>query len=155
MTFFFKISKLVVSLVLAVSAAVWTIHPWTTGGASPFSTVNDAEGLALTVADGSVSATGATILLANTTDREWEFGQEYWIEKKEGGEWKELKSLRSRAYNALSYLLKPHSTREESYSFSDIYGHLTSGEYRLVKELLRERSGGWESRYVAAEFSVS
>ena len=67
---------------------------------------------------------------------------------------KEIKSLRARAFDALSYLLAPHSTREEVCSFSDGYGRLTAGEYRLVKELLRERSGGWESRYVAAEFAV-
>ena len=82
------------------------------------------------------------------------FGQEFWIEKKENGEWREIRSLRSRAFDALSYLLAPHSVREEVYSFSDSYGRLTSGEYRLVKELLRERSGGWESQYVAAEFAV-
>lgn len=155
MTMLFRVSRLIVSLALAASTAVWAIHPWTTGGVSPFSNVNDAEGLAITIEDESVSSTGATLRFENATDREWEFGEEFWIEKKEDGEWKELKSLRTGAYNALSYLLKPHSTREEAYSFSDIYGHLTNGEYRLVKELLRERSGGWESRYLAAEFSVS
>ena len=154
MAILLRFSLLSAAFVLVASAAVWNIHPWTTGGASPFAAVNDAEGLAITVADGTVTATGAILRLENETDREWEFGQEYWIEKKEGGEWKEIKSLRARAFDALSYLLAPHSTREEVCSFSDGYGRLTAGEYRLVKELLRERSGGWESRYVAAEFAV-
>lgn len=154
MTIFFRFSRLAAAVVLAAFMAVWTLHPWTTGDTSPFATVNDAEGLAITVADGSATPTGAIFRFENSTDGEWQFGQEFWIEKKENGEWREIRSLRSRAFDALSYLLAPHSVREEVYSFSDSYGRLTSGEYRLGKELLRERSGGWESQYVAAEFAV-
>ncbi len=154
MVVLFRVSKLATAIVLAAFAAVWTLHPWMTGGTSPFAEVNGADGLELTVAEGSATATGAIFRFENATDREWQFGQEYWIEKLEDGEWKEIKSLRARAFDALSYLLAPHSVREEVYSFSDSYGRLTSGEYRLVKELLRERSGGWESHYIAAEFAV-
>lgn len=139
---------------LLLTAAVWMLHPWMTAGVTPFHTVNEAEGLAIHVEDGSASSTGATLRLVNATDREWQFGKEYWIEKKEDGEWHEIRSLRSQAFDALSYLLAPHSSREEVCSFSDMYGRLTAGEYRLVKELLREKSGGWESKYVAAEFAV-
>ncbi len=141
-------------LIALLAGAVWMLHPWMTAGVSPFQSVNEAEGLAIHVEAGSASSTGAILTLVNSTDREWQFGQEYWIEKKENGEWHEIRSLRSRAFDALSYLLAPHSTREEVCSFSDGYGRLTTGEYRLVKELLREKSGGWESSYVAAEFAV-
>lgn len=143
-----------VLLVLLVFGAVWMLHPWMTVGVSPFRSVNEAEGLALHVEAGSVSSTGAILHFVNATDREWQFGQEYWIEKKEDGEWHAIRSLRSQVFDTLSYLLAPHSTREEVCSFADGYGRLTSGEYRLVKELLREKSGGWESKYVAAEFAL-
>lgn len=146
--------RLAAVFVLLLVGAVWMLHPWMTAGVSPFRAVNGAEGLAIHVEAGSASSTGAILRLVNSTDREWQFGQEYWIEKKENGEWHEIRSLRGRAFEALSYLLAPHSTREEVCSFADGYGRLTTGEYRLVKELLREKSGGWESQYLAAEFEV-
>ncbi len=119
MTIFFRFSRLAAAVVLAAFMAVWTLHPWTTGDTSPFATVNDAEGLAITVADGSATPTGAIFRFENSTDGEWQFGQEFWIEKKENGEWREIRSLRSRAFDALSYLLAPHSVREEVYSLFD------------------------------------
>lgn len=141
-------------VVMTAAVLVWLFHPWIVGGESPFEHVNEAEGISLQAVEGSASATGVIVRFVNETDSQWQFGQEFWIEKRAGDTWRELPTMRERSFDALAYLIAPESSREEVYSFEDGYARLTSGTYRIVVEVMREKSGGWESQYIAAEFTL-
>ena len=64
-------------------------------------------------------------------------GEAYTIEKFDGRKWKEVptKSGEPVTWIAIAYIITPDSTREQNIDFSDIYGELPPGEYRIVKSV--------------------
>ncbi len=64
-------------------------------------------------------------------------GADYTIEKFDGRKWKEVptKSGEPVTWIAIAYILKTDSVWEKEIDFSDIYGELSPGEYRIVKSV--------------------
>ncbi|AYC28993.1 immunoglobulin-like domain-containing protein [Paenisporosarcina cavernae] len=127
------------------------------GEPTSFTTVNDVEGVTMEVKKDSISATGVTIVFENTTDEEYTYGEDYWLEKKVNDKWTQLPILveGNWGFNAIGYQLDPHDKKEWKISWNDFYGEMEPGDYRMVKSiLLTFEAGGYDKSYLAAEFTI-
>lgn len=97
----------------------------------------------------SITNTGCTILLINRTNIMFNYSHWFVIEKKVNNEWKLLKAKSNIVIDALGRSVRPNSSIEMQLDWTNVYGKLKSGEYRLV---LKDISG--ESNYYYMKFSI-
>ena len=115
--------------------------------------------VSLMIKEKTLTKKGATFLLKNNTDKDYAFGMEYIIESKEGNRWEELETITGAplTWNEIAYILKAHEEREITIDWSDGYGELKIGDYRLVKTTFKEddRPIKEENKlHLYAEFSI-
>ena len=51
--------------------------------------INQVDGVSIKIKEGTLTNTGATIIITDTTDKNYSYGEPYRIDKKENGKWKE------------------------------------------------------------------
>ena len=51
--------------------------------------MNQVAGVSIKIKEGTLTNTGATIIITDTTDKNYSYGEPYRIAKKENGKWKE------------------------------------------------------------------
>ena len=108
----------------------------------------------------TLTSSGATFVLKNNSDLEYVYGPEYTLEKKEGDDWKSIRTLAGEplVWNAIGYILNPQEEIEINVDWSLGYGELEVGEYRLVKSTFREVDVPIDESkllYVYTEFSIN
>lgn len=120
-------------------------------------TVNNLDGVAMVVKSDTVSPTGLTVTFENNTDKQCIYGEDYLLEKKKDGEWFQVPvKLESYGFNDIGFDLDPSSVSEWTVDWEWLYGSLTSGEYRIVKDILDFRNpGDYDKYYLADEFTVN
>lgn len=87
----------------------------------------------ISIKEGTLTKTGATILLKKNVDYNISYGEDFWIEKYENSIYTKLDTIRECAFNMPAYGLRMGETRELKQDWSCMYGHLDKGIYRLVK----------------------
>lgn len=106
--------------------------------------------VSLTIQEGSLTKTGATIVITDTNESPYTYGEWFRIDKKQGEEWKELKPITDQyAFNEIAWIVGKDGTVKDTVDWSDLYGTLEKGEYRLVKEVYDT-----EKFYIWTEFSI-
>ncbi len=104
--------------------------------------------ITMTVKEGTLTRTSATVIIKDN-DKEHGYGENYSIEKKENGEWKTVKPI-----GQSSFLLISMGTLTGELKFdldwSERYGELENGEYRIVKSV--DTAEGKRELY--AEFTI-
>lgn len=102
------------------------------------------------IKEGSLSKMGATIIITDTNTPAYSYGEWFRIDKKENGIWKELTPITSDyAFRDISWTIGNTNTLEQSIHWSDLYGPLDSGQYRLVKHIYQE-----DYQYFSVEFTI-
>lgn len=59
-------------------------------GINTDSKLNEEEDISMIIKEGTLSRTGATVIITDVSGKDNVYGQEYRIDKKENGKWKEL-----------------------------------------------------------------
>ena len=111
----------------------------------------------LEIKEDTRSSKGATFLLKNTTDEDYNYGPSYMIEKFENRSWKEIDTLTGNplTWNSILYTIKSGEEKELYIDWSIGYGELKSGTYRLVKSDIRKSNSSESRTYtVYAEFDI-
>lgn len=120
-------------------------------------TVNNLDGVTMTVKEGSFSSTGLTAVFKNKSGKQCIYGEPFWLEKKIDGKWYivPVSFTGNYAFNSIGYDLAPGADREWTVDWAWLYGSLEAGEYRIVKNISDYRSpGDYTEYYLAAEFTV-
>ena len=107
----------------------------------------------MSIKDGTLKNTGATLILTNNSDKEFQYGNPYKIEIKQNGEWYKINVEINFTLPAFS--LKSKESKEIELNWENGYGKLASGTYRIIKEINYEKEeGNFETFNVAVEFTI-
>ena len=124
----------IVIVVIAITAiSIWLIQ-------SNKQRMNQVAGVSIKIKEGTLTNTGATIIITDTTDKNYSYGEPYRIDKKENGKWKEVPRVREAAFfNNLAYYLDENNEIVREINWEWIYGKLKPGTYRFVTEASDEK----------------
>lgn len=92
----------------------------------------------MTIEEGTLTKTGATIIIKDISNKNNTFGEEYRIDKYENNEWQELDVVEKGNYgwNDIGYHVGKNNKLELTIDWEWLYGKLEPGKYRLVKNSL-------------------
>lgn len=111
------------------------------------------EDVSLAIKEGTLKNTGATLVLTNNSNKDFEYGSYYEIEIKKDGEWHKINVELN--FTLIAYSLKSEETKEIELNWENGYGKLSSGTYRIIKKLDYEKEkGNFETFNVAVEFDI-
>lgn len=109
--------------------------------------------VSMSIKDGTLKNTGATLILTNNSDKEFQYGNPYKMEIKQNGEWYKIPVEINFTLPAFS--IKSKESKEIELNWKNGYGKLTSGTYRIIKEINYEKEeGNFETFNVAVEFTI-
>ena len=97
--------------------------------------LNEVKGVSMTIKLGTLTKTGATVIITDTNKHKYDYGEEFRIDVKENNSWKELERADGVAFNAIAYLVNENNKLELKQNWDRLYGELSKGEYRLVKNV--------------------
>jgi len=124
---------------------------------TPHDTVNNFDGVTMTVEKRTVTPTGLTLVLENKSSSQCIYGEHFWLEKKINEKWYQVSVVidDNYAFNDIGYNLSSENDGEWAVDWDWLYGSLDTGEYRIVKDILDFRgSGEYDTYYLAAEFTI-
>ena len=110
--------------------------------------VENASDISMVIKDGTLTPSGATVVLTNS------YGYDRWfrIDKEENGEWKEAETINDNySFTAEAYLTNGNSEVEIPIDWTDLYGTLENGKYRIVKRVFNNLN---REEYVSVEFII-
>ena len=110
--------------------------------------VENASDISMVIKDGTLTPSGATVVLTNS------YGYDRWfrIDKEENGEWKEAETINDNySFTAEAYLTNGNSEVEIPIDWTDLYGTLENGKYRIVKRAFNNLN---KEEYVSVEFII-
>lgn len=121
------------------------------GEKTPYDITNDQ--VTMEVKEGTLTKSGATIIMKNKTDAEFIYGEPYHLEIKHEDSWHilELEPDNDLFFTMPAYSLKANESIEKEYNWEYGYGKLKKGTYRLVTDFSKKT----EKIYVAAEFTIN
>ena len=111
--------------------------------------VTELEGISMTIKEGTLTKSGATIIITDLSGKDNTYGSFYRIDKLENNEWKELKVIVKGNYGwtSIGYLVGEDNKLELDINWEWLYGKLEKGQYRLVKEV--------NNKYFGTEFQIN
>ena len=119
--------------------------------------VNDYEGVTMSIVDGTLSSTGATVCVLNTLDKWVDSGNEhdFGLQIEKNGKWYWLESGEEFANTAEAYMFLTDEPRELKMSWGNRYGKLELGRYRIVKRFFNyEEPNNRVDFALACEFTL-
>ena len=120
------LSSLVV-FVLAITCAIVLIPNY----AEP---IDLAENITMEIKEGTLTKTGATIVITDLSGKNNTFSKEFRVDQKRGGKWYTLKD---KSKNKVDVMLGQEENKklEQELNWEKNYGTLSDGKYRVVKEI--------------------
>lgn len=101
----------------------------------------------MTIKEGTLNSHSATIVIVDNSENNNTYGKWFRIDKKVNGKWKKLKIKGDSFFDAISYKVDENNELELDHDWEVIYGKLSSGNYRLVKEVNNKK-------YISVEFII-
>lgn len=134
----------------AVDEEIYVNSPLTYHG-----TLNEIEGVYMQIKDKTLTKTGATIVITDLSGKNNIYGKEYRLDKKEDGKWQELEVIYPSNYifDSIGYLPDRNHKLVLEVDWEDLYGSLSSGEYRLVKSTSGPNEQ--DKYYFSVEFEIT
>jgi len=116
--------------------------------------INDLDGVSMSIKEGTLTRSGATIIITDISNRNNIYGEEYRIDKLENGNWQELDIVVDGNYgfNSIGYSVGEDNKLELDINWEWLYGKLDNGEYRLVKDTSKAFEGS--NHYITVEFVI-
>ena len=109
--------------------------------------MNQVDGVRIEIQEGTLTNTGATIIITDTTGKDYSYGEPYRIDKKEDGKWTEASKVIEDAYfNMPAYHPDENNQIIREIDWSWIYGELEPGIYRFVTDA--------SGNNISVEFSI-
>lgn len=120
--------------------------------------VNAYEGVTMSVVEGTAAPDSITVEVINTTDKEINSGNtgDFAVQIEQDGGWYWLKTLQDEYANtAEAYRYRTNVPKQLELDWTQFYGSLESGHYRVVKPFSEYRGPGDSTHFLlAAEFSL-
>ena len=105
------------------------------------------DNVTMLIKEGTLTNKGAVIIISDKNKLPYSYGKWYRIDSNKNGEWVKLEPKnKDYIFDAISYQLGDDGMIELEIDWTNLYGKLKKGQYRLVKEIGRE--------YMAVEFSI-
>ena len=106
------------------------------------------DDITMTIKKGTLTSTGATIIIKDTSGDENTFGDWYRIDKKEKNKWMEQQPIiENYGFNLMGYLIDENNEVVLNTDWEWLYGRLPTGEYRIVKTMT-------DGSEIYAEFTI-
>jgi hypothetical protein len=127
-----------------------------TSAAEAQDTSSPAEKLTMSVKEGSISPSGATVVFTNDSNVEFATGTYYLLEKFDGNNWEKANTIiEEYAWELVAFILPPGQDTERVEEWEWLYGKLSPGRYRINKEFMYLRSPGDYDEYpISVEFEI-
>ena len=117
--------------ILIVVIGIIVIGVWTSQANEQ--ETNQVDGVSIKIKEGTLTNTGATIIITDTTNKNYLYGEPYRIDKKENGKWKEApKVIDDAIFIEPAYYPDENNEIVREINWEWIYGKLQSGTYRFV-----------------------
>lgn len=113
---------------------------------SSYGEIETREDIYIEINEQSITNTEMELTIYNKTNEEVFYGEDYYIEKQEAESWKAIPAKEDAIFNTLGMILKQNSSSKEKVSFEKIYGKLSIGKYRIIKEI--------SEHVISAEFEI-
>ena len=116
---------------------------------------NPADNITMEIVEGTLTNTGATIVITDLSEENNTYGEWYRIDKLEDGKWYELedKIAGENAWIAIGYKTDENNQLQLDIGWESLYGALESGKYRIVKDFSNGKNP-YTNRHIAAEFTI-
>ena len=138
-------------LVLGITGCGKTKNEFDIGGKSDI--IISENDVTMSIKDGTLTDTSATIILTNNSDKDFQYGNPYEIEIKKDGEWHKINAELD--FNLPAFDLKSGESKEIKLGWKYGYGKLASGTYRIIKSISYEKEeANFETFNIAVEFNI-
>lgn len=114
--------------------------------------IDDLEGVSMAIKEGTLTKSGATVVITDISFRQNVYGNCYYLEKEENGIWVELVPKKDLVFNSMGYFVGEDHILELEVNWEYVYGKLDSGKYRIVKGTSEPAEG--TEHYITAEFVI-
>lgn len=138
---------LIITLIILVILALISVDIFIMLNKGMFS--KGSSDITMTIKEGTLTRTSATVVIKDN-NKEHCYGEWYDIYIKENYEWKPVKRIGEYSANLLAYSSGTAGELKFNLDWSERYGELENGEYRIVKSL--DTQGGKLELY--AEFTI-
>ena len=117
--------------------------------------LNEIEGVVMTIKEGTLTPTGATVVITDYSEKSHIYGEEYRIDKLEDGTWKPVDVVLEGNYgwNSIGYKVDRNKKLVLEIDWKWLYKSLSNGTYRIVKYALEDSS--LEKKYFSVEFEIT
>jgi len=94
------------------------------------------DGISIIIKEGTLTRSGASIIIVDTTlNEEHTYGESFRIEKKENDKWVSLDTIIDRyGFDDIGYNVNKDKKLEMNVNWEWLYGKLENGQYRLIKD---------------------
>lgn len=107
----------------------------------------------MTIKDGTLTNSGATLVLINNSDKSFQYGNPYEIEIKKEGEWHKINVELN--FTMPAFQLSARENNEIEINWENGYGKLEKGTYRIIKGIDYEyEEGKYKPFNIAVEFTI-
>ncbi len=117
--------------------------------------ITDDEVVYARIEDETLTSRGVVVDVFNVGQNSAVFGDYYTVERKTGSRWIKLNYVTGEApdWNDMNYIVDPENNAAFSFYWSDIYGELGPGKYRVGKLYIID-DGSNEIRNLYCEFEI-
>ena len=110
------------------------------------------ENVKMEIKEGTLNKTGATIIIKDSNIKPFVYSEWFRIDKKVNDSWEKLNIINDKhSFSAIAYNIDNTGKLERAIDWSDIYGNLDKGSYKLIKNVYDNEGN---EIYFSVEFDI-
>lgn len=124
---------------------------------SQIESVNEFQGVIMSVKEDSISPKGLTLTFENKSVDQPIYGEYFLLEQRFNGKWYEVPVTIEGNYgfNDIGYTVGKGQSTDHEVDWEWLYGSLEAGDYRIIKDVLDfEKPGHYLQYHLAVEFKI-